>query len=536
MRYHQYLPGTKMLSKLKTDNRYVIFCCFAFLFLLTISPFIIFKFPILVDYPNHLTSFYIQANIDNDQWLRENYLIKWVAKPYIIIEWFGGVLARYVDIYLAGRIVLISGILFICAGGLLIRKVINGYVDLWTCAIFTLIYNYVLFFGFVNYYVSSGLALIAMGLWIKLRDINTIANILLFSAISTALYFCHLYALGVYAIFVIGYESGLIKYANNKLFSANTVKTLSQFLLPFILYFIWWSNYTQNGPFVFYNYGDFTAKIIALFSPFAFDFSQHDLLLILLILISVFILRLVHPGGVGIYDNMKIPLLSLLIVVILMPSSLAGTWGTDFRYPFIFMALFVVSIKFDENNKNALHSRNYLLVLVFAITCYKIYYVSDNWKKINQQYQEFENALQYVDRGSKVLAIQDDAKNLTGYNPRLYDHMPALSIIQRSTFWPNLFTYGNSIYPTSRTEHIDTAASPNLTFNDLINHKYKNGDLYGVNCKVYWETWQQDFDYLISIRFNNLSTIDLKNLNLKFRGSFFDIYQIIHQQIVEKPS
>jgi hypothetical protein len=192
-----------MLSKLKIDNSYIIFCCFALLFLLTIFPLIIFKYPILVDYPNHLTSFYIQANIENDQWLRENYLVKWVAKPYIVIEWFGGVLARYVDIYLAGRIVLIAGILFICTGGLLIRKLINGYVDLWTCAIFTLIYNYVLFYGFVNYYVSSGLALVAMGLWVKFRKINTIANVLLFSAISTVLYFCHPYALGVYAVFVI---------------------------------------------------------------------------------------------------------------------------------------------------------------------------------------------------------------------------------------------------------------------------------------------------------------------------------------------
>jgi len=515
-----------MLSKI--NNKHIIYCCFIFLLLLTIYPLIIFKYPVLVDYHNHLAGFYIQANIDNDQWLKENYLVKWVAKPYILIEWFGGVLATYFDIYLAGRIVLISGIIFICTGGLLMRKAINGHIDLWICSIFTVIYNFVLYFGFVSYYASSGLALIAMALWIKLRNINYIANILLFSIISTALYFCHLYTLGIYAIFVVGYELGLIKYSNAKLFSSNTAKALSQFLPPFILSVVWWNTLPKSGLVTMYNYGGFITKVVALFSPFAFDFNQNTILFILSILILIFILRLIYPGGISIHNNMKIPLLSLLIVVILMPSSLAGTWGTDFRYPFIFMVLFFISIKFDENNKNATNLRRCLLSIIFIVSSYKIYYVSDMWEKINKQYQEFENAQQYISQGSKVLTIQQDTENLNGFDPRLYDHMPALSIIQRSTFWPLLFTINTPIYPTARTEHIDTANGPNLTLDDLVSNKYRNGDTYGINTKVYWEKWDQDFDFLISIRFNDLSTINLNNLKLKFRGSFFDIYQIIH--------
>lgn len=517
-----------ILSNFKTSNRLVVFCCFIVLFLLTIYPFTINRYPASVDYINHLAGFYIQANIDNDQWLKENYLVQWTAKPYVIIEWLGGFLANHIEISLAGRIILVLGITFICCGGAIIRKFINGHIDLWTCSILSIVYNYVLFYGFVSYYVSSGLALIAIGLWIKLKNISSIINILLFSTISTTLYFCHLYTLGIYAIFVIGYELGAYNKSNNNFFSFNIIKAALQFLPPIILYFIWWINYSQNGHFVFYNYGDFPTKIIALLSPLAFDFSRSDLASVLLIFISLFILRCFYNKGISIYDNMKIPLLLLLVVTIAMPSSLAGAWGTDFRYPFVFILLLAVSIKFDENNHNVVIFRRLFLSILLIATSYKIYHISESWKKINEQYQEFENALQYVDKGSRVLTIQQDSGILTGYNPRLYDHMSALSIIQRSTFWPLLFTINTPIYPTPKTEHIDTATGPNLTLNDLTNHKHKNGYMFATNCKVYWEKWEHDFDYLISIRFNDLSIINFRNLKLKSRGSFFDIYQIIH--------
>ncbi|MFZ2169314.1 MAG: hypothetical protein WAW61_06695, partial [Methylococcaceae bacterium] len=61
----------KQLSK-----NYSYFFLVFILFLLVLSPLLIYKYPILVDYPNHLASYYIQANIENDAWLRENYRVE----------------------------------------------------------------------------------------------------------------------------------------------------------------------------------------------------------------------------------------------------------------------------------------------------------------------------------------------------------------------------------------------------------------------------------------------------------------------------
>jgi len=379
--------------------------------------------------------------------------------------------------------------------------------------------------------VPDSLLGIAIAAWIKFRNINYIFTILLFTAISTILFFCHLYALGVYAIFVVGYELGIILYSNSNsllITIEKLSKSLSQFLLPLILFFIWWHSLPYKGKVEFYSYGNVVTKIFALFSPFAYDFSQVDISIIIFIFTALFILKARYRGGICIYNNMKLPLLFILIAAIAMPSKLSGTFGTDIRYPYIFILLLFLSLKFDKNRENTLSFKKIFLSILLIATCYKSYYLSESWKKINLQYQEFENATQFITQGAKVITIHQESKNLTPHKMLAYDHMPALSIIHRSTFWPLLFTLNNSIYPTAKMEHIDTATGPNLTFDDLVNKKYKNGDFLAINCKVYWEKWEQDFDYLISIRFDNLSTINLKNIKLIFRGSFFDIYQIIH--------
>lgn len=249
----------------------------------------------------------------------------------------------------------------------------------------------------------------------------------------------------------------------------------------------------------------------------------------LVVVVSVIIIRLFFRRGVQIYDYMKLPLLSFFIISVIMPSSLAGLWGIDLRFPFILMILLLASIKFDNNEKSATSFIRSILFVSIIMTCLKIYFINDKWERLGLQYQEFQNSMQNIDLGAKVLTIQKNSKNFIVYDQNLYHHISALAVIERSCFWPNLFTSNlTPIYPTVKTKHIDSPLSAQLSLDNLLDKNAKNGEYYGKGDIVYWENWTQDFDYLISIRFKDLSIIDIKNLKLKFRGSFFDIYQIVH--------
>ncbi|MGZ8161813.1 MAG: hypothetical protein ACXWTT_02980 [Methylobacter sp.] len=432
------------------------------------------------------------------------------------------------DVFIVGKVIIILGFLFICSGVMLIRRNLTGRIDIWTAIVFVFLYNHILFWGFLNYYVGSGVALIAMGVWIKLRHIKFLRHFLLFSIISTFLFFTHLFALGIYGIFVISYELGIYIYSRDKFYLSGFVKAGCQFLLPIILFFIWLAGIRKYDVGTIYDYGDMSAKIIALLSPVSFDFSQSSIYITLFMLISILIARVFYPKGVGIYENMKMPIGCFFILMIITPRSLSGVWAVDSRIPFVFILLLIASIKFDENEKDTVYLRKYIVLIAVITLCLKIYFISDTWSRVGRQYEEFEDALQYVGQGSKVITVQEESKNIKGFDPLLYHHMTALSVIKRSTFWSGIFTELTPIRPTAKTAPIDSPSGAQLTISDLRYNKHKNGYVYGKGSVVYWENWTQDFDYLISIRFENLSVIDIKNLKLKFRGSFFDIYQIVH--------
>jgi hypothetical protein len=514
---------------MKDKNVYQTIVLFSVLLFLMVFPLLKFKYPILVDYPNHLASYFIQANIDNDFWLKENYKVEWHITPYLIIEGLGGILARYMDIYMAGKLVLMLGMIFICAGALLLRKAVNGCIDLWMATLFIFIYNLVLFLGFVNYFVSAGIALIFMWVWIKLRKMQFFPNIILFSILSSFLFFCHLFALFIYAVFVISYEFGIYKYSRENYFIPSLIKAAAQFILPLGLFLVFHNNTHINYVGDYYDYGSFNKKVITLLSPIMFNYNNFSLYAIVVFIVSIIIFSLFFRRGVKIYDSMKLPLLSILFISVIMPRTLGGVWGVDLRFPFILMILLLASIKFDNNEKSAANFIRSILFVSIIMSCLKIYFVNDKWERMGLQYQEFENSMQNIDLGAKVLTIQKNSKNFTAFDQNLYHHISALAVIERSCFWPNLFTSNvTPIYPTAKTKHIDPPLSAQLTLDVLFDKNSKNGENYGEGGVVYWENWTQDFDYLISIRFEDLSIIDLKNLKLKFRGSFFDIYQILH--------
>ncbi|WP_024296801.1 hypothetical protein [Methylomicrobium lacus] len=518
----------KIISSQYNNNGLYIFFSFL-IFLLIISPLLIFKYPILIDYPNHLASYFIQASIDNNPLLKENYSVEWHIKPYLIVEALGGMLARYLDIFVAGRVLVLLGIIFICLGAILIRKFVNRRVDLWILTVFALLFNNILFWGLVNYFVSSGIALIIMAAWIKFRNVAGLKNILFFSALSTFLFFSHLFALGVYGVFVISYEIGQYIYSRDSYVASDLAKAAAQFILPAILFFGWYSGLPHYHVDEFFVYGSWVDKVLALISPIYFDYSDYTKYSVPVFFMFVSITRIIFHCRIGFHDNMKLPLLVFLLMSIVTPVTFAGVYQVDIRLIFIFMLIFVSSVRFYEDDKNTKNFRICIILIAITMACFKAYFISSTWNGINRQYQEFENSLQYVRSGSKIITIQDEPKNIDNFDDHLYHHMSALSIIKRSTFWPNLFTVNlTPIYPSASTKKIDTPLSDQLNLSYLLNTQAKNGYVYSQSRVVYWADWKKDFDYLISIRFDNLSIINIKELKLKVRGSFFDIYEIIH--------
>src|SRR5258708_19182617 len=71
---------------------------------------------------------------------------------------------------------------------------------------FPLLYNNVFLVGTMNYVFGIGLALWALASWIALRERNIALRLAVSTLFIVGLYFCHLFAVGVYGVGLLAFE------------------------------------------------------------------------------------------------------------------------------------------------------------------------------------------------------------------------------------------------------------------------------------------------------------------------------------------
>ena len=189
------VPRSKMLTAL-----YVLLAA------ISLYPIFSVTVPPLVDYPNHLARMHILAHSGSLPALRHNYIADWTLHPNMAMELIVPLLARFMPIYMAGKIFIAAAVLLLLGGTLALRKTLYGTVGVWPAVSFLLLYNYVLFWGFLSYLFTAGLALLAFSAWIALRERGRLFRVSLFSAVALILLAGHAFGLFVYGLLVLGYE------------------------------------------------------------------------------------------------------------------------------------------------------------------------------------------------------------------------------------------------------------------------------------------------------------------------------------------
>ncbi len=157
------------------------------------------RYPLLIDYPNHLASAFALAHL-NDPALQFSryYAADWNTYPYLTMDLILVGLQRIVSIDTAGRLLLSLCVLSVpAAAWFFLRRANPGQESL---AMWPLLITANLFFflyGFLNLQLGLALCLLLLGAWLKHLDRPGAlwwCALLLFS---TALYFTHLMAFGV---------------------------------------------------------------------------------------------------------------------------------------------------------------------------------------------------------------------------------------------------------------------------------------------------------------------------------------------------
>ncbi len=154
--------------------------------------------PPLSDYVNHLARMHVIATLSKNPQLARFYEIDWQVIPNLTMDLIVPLLARVMNVYLAGQVFIVGMFALIISGVLALNRALVGRWSVFPLFAFPLLYNYVFLVGLMNYIFGIGIALWALAGWVALRERAWPGRFALSAICVLALFFCHLSALGIY--------------------------------------------------------------------------------------------------------------------------------------------------------------------------------------------------------------------------------------------------------------------------------------------------------------------------------------------------
>ena len=504
---------------------------------LTLSPLLTTAIPPLVDYPNHLARMFVLLHSGENASGTVNYVAHWRLLPNLAMDLVVPVLAHLVPLEAAGRLFIAVTMALLVIGTATLHRALYGRMGLWPLCALSFVYNAALWWGFINYVFSLGVALVAFSAWIATARWSTLLRLTVFAAVSSVLFILHLFAFGVYGLLVASYEAGNLLPRNRRtargLFAG--IAALSQFFPAGVLWLL-----MERGP-EFTRYNGLGSRVFSLFAPTSFNFPPSTFDRTYLLLGLVFVAIAVYTRAITLASTMRLPLAVMIIGSLLMPEFVSGSWAAHIRLPIAFVFVAVASMRLTVSRRWPVAL---CASLALALLATRVWAVSQDWRDMNEQVIELRAALQTVPEGIRLLIVESDEVDqqpIAMVPPFVarravteYWHLPTLAVIDRNAFVPSLFTGWYPIEPSARNIGMARIMFSSLSPQELAERAHTPPDSASLferdplgepPCCL---DWSEIYDFVLWIDLGKPPRTLLPELQPWTSGSFFHIYRIVH--------
>ncbi|RCW86141.1 hypothetical protein [Phyllobacterium bourgognense] len=217
-------------------------CWFLALFAVTQFPLYWVQYPDITDFPNHLARIHTLIHLSQSGMLQRYYELRDLQiGTNLAMEVIVPGLARWMSLALALKVFASLSTLLLTTGAVIVGRAITGRFSYLLLGVLLFANNAMFQLGLLNYLFGVGVAFWLLSAWIVAGRLRLIA----FSAGCVVVYLCHLSALGIYVIGVVGYELSFVRSRSclPTLFTwRSLVLTLMQFVPAAILHVLVSSN------------------------------------------------------------------------------------------------------------------------------------------------------------------------------------------------------------------------------------------------------------------------------------------------------
>jgi hypothetical protein len=484
-------------------------------------PVVTHPLPPLSDYINHLATAHVIDAIASDADLDRFYRIEWQAIPNLMMDLVVPLLHRFMDIYRAGQIFTIAIFVVILSGTLALARALNGRCSALPLIASPLLYNGVLLVGVMNYLFGIGLALWGFAAWIALRERRWPWRFAVSTLFVLALFFCHLFALGLYGLALLGFESHRLWARRSTPLGGRLLDFAATGVpfLPALLLLITGPTWESAGvP----AYWDMPGKIdgvmlaISIYHPWVAYASIAILALAAAVGWRRRVLH-VHPVGWALLGVGA-------VVYVALPRVLFAAHLADQRLPIALAFMLVACLRVDLPDRRMRAGFVALLAVLLALRLGEVEIV---WNDLSHGPIEALQSVRSIDRGARVLVVHGDRSSTGLISDLGLVHIASLAIIERSALVSTAFTVEGKHILQVRDEFRPFVDAKDGTPPSLPYFL----EAAGGDGPYYFSDWPHHYDYVF-ILFTNpgAANPDPTRLALVDEGRHFQLYRVIKQR------
>ena len=250
-------------------------------------PLVLGVYPPFIDYPFHLARIAMLSDWNASAFVREHYEIPSLLLPNLSLELVMLPLSKLMPAEVAGVVFIALMFALILSGTAALHRALFGMRSLWPLIAAAWLYNWIVFYGFMNYVFGIGVLLWCLTAWLRMAERAWWVRLLAGVCLAVVLFFCHLVAFILYAFAIAGYElQGLIMTwrRERRLDLLRVVVGAAQFVPALILYIaVSPTKSTTTRAFIY----DFTGKAASLLVSLTSGNAMVDLLTIALLVLAV---------------------------------------------------------------------------------------------------------------------------------------------------------------------------------------------------------------------------------------------------------
>jgi hypothetical protein len=463
---------------------------------------------------------HVIASVGSDPDLARFYEINWQIVPNLMMDLIVPTLAQLMGIYKAGQAFTLLGFALILSGTFALNRALFGRWSLVPLAAAPLLYNYLFLIGVMNYMFGIGLALWATAAWIALRERAWPWRMAVSAAFAIALFFCHLFALGVYGLALLAIELGRLWTRRSEPLMPRLVDfcaTGAPFV-PVLTMLLASPTWGLSGR----NSWDSIGKIDGL--KYVIEVYSDT---VAFLLVGAFAVGIVWSLRHRLLRFHQVGLMLLAVggaVYMALPRMMFATYMADQRLPIALAFLIIACIDVEMRHRTV---RRGFLALLLILLLVRVTEVNVYWASLSSNTLEFRDSLKRIKRGSTVLVVYANASSGDDVRDLGLVHAPCLAMIERAALVTTAFTVEGKQVMQVRDAYrnrVDTRDGDPPTLTQILLAAEKNLD----DKKIYWHGWEKNFDYVyVLFTEDEAANPSPERLKLVDDGARFQLYKVL---------